>query len=471
MKKLLNLLLVALAVCCVACNAIWGDDAVNRPGGDNGGTSTPTTTFAINVTNITSSGATVSVTPSNNETYFFDIIEKSTYEQYSSAALFANDIVAQLKSVCAEENSSLSDYLSLGVDIYEYKLLSDVEYYAYAFGLTSNGEVTTDVTLKSFKTLDAAPAGPSENELSLSVSRVTATGALVSVTPSNNDTYYFDVIEKSVLDEYEAPLDFALEYIVWVKNDYESYGYTLADALSSGPDSYSFDGLLTPNTEYYAFAFGATTDCTVNTAVTLVPFKTSEMEKGDKVLNNLSYGFFTNYGDCYGKNATNWYIDLYPEEGMDVLVLEVQTPLNATDFTGNYPFASTLEAGSAIAGYIDAENYLCGSYWCTLDLNYNVSDYAFCKSGNVAISKSGTDYTVVVDAVDAQGYKITSNFTGVIEEFISDSASTLSTNKQTARRFRLAPKQKSAKTGAPLQLSPKRVIAPKGISIKRDFLR
>jgi hypothetical protein len=472
MKKLLNLLLVALALCCVACNAIFGDDVVNRPGGNGGGPSTPTTTFAINVTNITSSGAVVTVAASTNETYFFDIIEKSTYEQYSSAALFANDIVAQLKSVCAEENSSLSDYLSSGTDSYEYKLLSDVEYYAYAFGLTSNGEVTTDVTLKSFKTLKSESAVPSTNILTLNVSQITANGATVSVEPSNNDTYYFDVVEKSVIDSYGGALDFALEYIVMVKNSCEEMGATLADALSSGPDSYSFDGYLSPNTEYYAFAFGATPDCSITTSVVTLPFTTLSAGSGsDKVLNSFAYGYYTNYGDYYGSGAANWYIDLYSEQSTDMLVLEVQTPLNATTFTGNYPLASTCASGTAVTGFIDAEGYITGSFWCQLNEDYDIIDYALCSSGNVSIGKSGANYTISVDAKDENGNSIISEFEGSLEEYVEESAATLSFKKQAARRFRFVPKQKSVNVSAPLQLSPKRVVAPKGISIKRDFLR
>jgi hypothetical protein len=325
--------------------------------------------------------------------------------------------------------------------------------------------------MESFKTLEATPAGPSDNELSLSVSRVTATGALVSVTPSNNDTYYFDVIEKSAIDEFGSPIDFALDYIVKLKNTCEAYGYTLADALSSGPDNMSYDGLLSPNTEYYAYAFGATADCAITTGVVTVSFTTPELEKGDKVLDNLSYGYFTKYGDYYGSNATNWYIDIYPEEGMDVLILEVQTPLDATDFTGNYPFASTFEANTAVAGFIDDEEYLCGSYWCTLDLNYNISNYAFCKTGNVAISKSGEEYTIAVDAVDADGYKVTANYTGSIEEFVDETANTLSVKKQAARRFRFVPKKSSEKSITSLKFAPKKMIAPKKSLIKRDIAR
>ena len=151
----------------------------------------------------------------------------------------------------------------------------------------------------------------------------------------------------------------------------------------------------------------------------------------------------------------------------------MQTPLDADDFTGNYPFASTFEAGSAVAGFIDFDSgsQLCGSYWATLDLNYNISNYAFCKTGNVTISKSGEEYTIVVDAVDADGYKVTANYTGTIEEFIPSDAESLSAKKQAARRFRFVPKKNNENSVASLKFAAKKMIVPKKSLIKRDIAR
>ena len=71
MKKLFKLFILAmLAVCGVACEP---NDLV---GGK--------TTFAISVTNITTTGATIDVVPSNNHTYYyFDVVQKIYFEEYS----------------------------------------------------------------------------------------------------------------------------------------------------------------------------------------------------------------------------------------------------------------------------------------------------------------------------------------------------------------------------------------------------
>ena len=278
MKKIFNFMLAMLAVVGVACTPNSGDGT-----GENNDP-TPALTFTIQLSNITSTSIKMEVTPSNDtDTYFFDVVPQSVMAHYATPKAFVADYISQLKAIYEQYEMSLGEILSQGPDSWEYQegnLNPNTDYYAFAFGVTPEGVITSEVALESFKTLEPAPAGPSDNVLSVSVSQVTATGALVSVTPSNNDTYYFDVIEKSAIDEFGAPIDFALDYIVKLKNTCEAYGTTLADALSSGTDSFSYDGYLTPNTEYYAFAFGATADCCVNTSVVLVPFKTSEMEKG-----------------------------------------------------------------------------------------------------------------------------------------------------------------------------------------------
>ena len=300
------------------------------------------------------------------------------------------------------------------------------------------------------------PGGNNDTKPALSftiqLSNITSSSVYMAVTPSNNtDTYFFDVVPKSVMNHYTTPEAFAADYVSQLISLYEQYDLVFADALSQGEDAWQYElGDLEANTEYNAIAFGVTPEGTITTKVTMESFRTLEQVKGDKAFNNLSYGYYTNYGDYYKSNAANWYIDLYPEEGMDMLILEVQTPLDATDFTGNYSLASTFEAGTAVAGFIDSESYIGGSYWCTLNSSYEIANYALCKTGNVAINKSGEDYTIVVDAVDTDGYKVTANYTGTIEEYLDDSASTLSVKKGMARRFRFIPKNRNIKAERPL---------------------
>ena len=74
-------------------------------------------------------------------------------------------------------------------------------------------------------------------------------------------------------------LFYAKKVIASIKEYNDLYGISLAWNLSAGVDKYLFkEGTiaLAPDTDYCAFAFGVTTDGTITTEVTLVPFKTLE---------------------------------------------------------------------------------------------------------------------------------------------------------------------------------------------------
>lgn len=307
-------------------------------------------------------------------------------------------------------------------------------------------------------------SGSGSISFAITVSDITATSAYVEVSPSNKETYFFDVIEKEMLDQYSDKKEFAADVI----SLYLDYGYSVDELLSSGIDHYSYtdESALEPNTEYYAYAFGLSTDGTVTTKVTTVSFQTLASQSGgnggtttgDLALNTFTYGYYTNYGDYYESNAANWYIDLYTDDTYDILVLEVQTPLSATDFVGSYKLTNTFAANTAVAGGEDSEGYLYGSYWCLLDADYNLVDCVCCTSGSVDITKSGSNYTIVVDAVGENGYKVTSTYTGALEEYVDDTLSRAMV-KNPARRFRaLAP---AAKSVAAPKLTVKRVFGTK----------
>ncbi len=503
MKKIFNFMLAMLAVCGVACDQLGGllnggiSNGGNGNGNGNGGT---TTSFVIDVTNITATGATVSVTPSTNETYYFDVIEKAYFDTYATEEEFAADYVADIQATINEINSSnganytLAEFLSSGSDSYTYEegdLEPNTDHYAFAFCLSANGEIKGGFTKKAFKTLNEATT--SENTFQVEVSNISATGVTVSVTPSNYDTYYFDVIEKDIYDAYTDKKAFAAEYIAEVKDIYESYGFTFADALSSGYDTYSFDDLFDPNTAYYAFAFGVTTSGTISTDVTTVEFTTLASgddsgntgggDSGDKDLTCFEMGYYENWGDYYGTNALNWFIDLYSSTTNDYFVLELQGDLSETaPVAGEYQLLSTFAAGTAVAGGFDADGYIYGTYWGLFDDNWeSFVDYALCTSGTVKVGKSDNLYTIDIDALDEYGNSIKLSYSGVLEEYVEES--TLSVQKLSnnlTKRFCTVSrmmKQKQVKM-APraakkaVKLAPKKgVVAPKSTMVKRHFAR
>ena len=234
MKKILKLMLVMLAVCGISCEQLGGLVGGNDNNGDNGNGNGGSTEqpFAISVTEITSNSAYVSVVPTNDETYYFDIIEKEHLDQYADKSVFVSELIAEMKELYESYGYTLADALSLGADgyLYDGDLPADTEFYAYAVGISADGAITSAMVLEPFKTLAASGNGGgnddvvSNNTFNISVSNITANSAQVNVTPSNNDTYYFDVIDKAIFDQYANKKDFANEVVSMLQELYEKIG-------------------------------------------------------------------------------------------------------------------------------------------------------------------------------------------------------------------------------------------------------
>ena len=504
MKKIFNLLLAMFAIVGVACTPDGGENGGNGNGnGNNGGSEA---SYVINVTGITSNGATVTVTPSNNDTYYFDVIEKDYLDAYSSEAQFLADYVAEIKDYIDELNAygygiTFADFISYGKDTYTYEpgeLDPNTEYYAFAFGLSESGEITSGMTKKEFKTLSSGGntgggASTSNNTFKVNVTDITSTGALVSVTPSNYDTYYFDVIEKEIYDMYTDKSEFAADYMTEIAEACATYGYSIADVLSSGSDAYSFEGYLDPNTAYYAVAFGVSTSGAVTTDVAATAFTTLSSDggntggsTGDKNLTCFELGYYENWGDYYESGATNWYIDLYSMTTNDYFVIELQGDLSETaPVAGEYKLLSTFAAGTAVAGGVDADGYGYGTYWALLDNNWEYFvETALCTSGTVKVTKNGDLYNIDVDAVGDSGQSIKLSYAGVLEEYISDySLASQKLCNNLNKRFctvsrmmkqkqvKMAPKAMlKNKAHSVVKFTPKKV-APKSAVVKRNIAR
>lgn len=280
MKRFFRFIFALLAVCCVACTNSGEEGGL--PGGENGGnggnTLPPAVTFAIEVSDKTPINATVSFTPSDNTiTYYYDVVSKATFEKYATAKAYAKKVVSELKAYCEEMNYTLADVLSTGVKEYRFLgLLPNTEYYTFAFGVDADGTITTEVVTLPFTTLEVVV--DAEMTFDLKVSDISANGVYVAVTPSNSvATYYFDVVSKEELERYADAKAYAKKVIASIKEYNDFYGISLAWNLSAGADGYQFDAtMVAPNTDYYAFVFGVTTEGTITTEVTLVPFKTLE---------------------------------------------------------------------------------------------------------------------------------------------------------------------------------------------------
>lgn len=146
----------------------------------------PTTdelTFTFDITDITATSAVITCTPSvNDQTYFFDCMEKSQFDQiHTSDEAFTATLIASLEAMGAQYGLTLQDVLSemlsSGVDVWDPNgLKSSTEHVAYAFGLNTDGTVTTAIATKSFTTKEAA--GGSDTGSWLGEWDATSTGSL-----------------------------------------------------------------------------------------------------------------------------------------------------------------------------------------------------------------------------------------------------------------------------------------------------
>lgn len=199
-------------------------------------------TFTLDVEETSSSTARIGVTPSkDDETYFFDVLTASDADQMSDEIL-----VMEMENVYASYGG-MANYLYKGPRYQNYSGMSaGTEYCVIAFGYDSD-HATTAVTRKRF-TL----AGSSEtNALVLAVTNPTDKGAIVSVTPSSSETYFWNIYQKSFVDRYGSDTDALIKGIDTFLASQGGIGAFLQTG-SRALEVASLD----PDTDYYLVAFG-----------------------------------------------------------------------------------------------------------------------------------------------------------------------------------------------------------------------
>ena len=282
----------------------------------------------------------------------------------------------------------------------------------------------------------------------IDVSSITETSAYMTVTAASNKTFYFDVFEKAILDSYATKEDFAAEFTALLVETCEAYGVSFKDVLSSGSDSYFFENL-DPGTAYYAFAYHVDGQGNLLSNVEFVEFKSLEgsgnIGGGENVVvDNLVFANYENYGDFYESGAANWYIQMQDYSFENMVVVEVQTALNATSFVGTYPVSDTFAAGTAVYGFTGSDDYLYGTLWGLVNEDDLVIDAVLAASGSVTIAEAAEGYTITVDIADENGRTAKVTYTGAVEPFPTEAtASRYSTAVKLNKRHALKVEPKS----------------------------
>lgn len=268
------------------------------------------TPFTMSFHDVTFYNAQVTVNAGNyTDKYFFNVTPKVLFDKdyNGDARAFAEDYIAQVKQLAELSEKTFGDmYLILS---YSGKmegtvpsLASETEYIAVVFGVDINGLITTGVASETFKTEKDPGVQKSDMTFEINVEQPTGTSAIVEVTPSKDDEYYFfTAINKSQLsttvggDTDEAILNYYSKLFDAHLKD-ESFEEFASKNFSKGKDSYNF-AALPDNCDYLVVAFGVTYHgeiCMATTDLARKEFKTGEgaQKPGEKdfeiVVNKLT---------------------------------------------------------------------------------------------------------------------------------------------------------------------------------------
>lgn len=252
--------------------------------------------FTIKATDISSEGVHVTVTPEDvTETYYYGVISKEIYDSANSDEEFIRDDLAYLSEVAMTNNMTLFDLLemegalNLGENSYTFTTLKDnLEYYIYAYGLTTGAQVTTELIKLPFTTVKWEPTDKSTFEVT--IKEIFASSFSYIVNPSSSTIRYYAglvseeyAVENLANDRDLVDAFIAMENATGVDWATSNSVFTGEKALDSG-----VYGQLKAETEYRLVVFGVSIDGEQTTApkvtqVTTVAVKSSENQFTIKV--------------------------------------------------------------------------------------------------------------------------------------------------------------------------------------------
>ena len=224
MKKFLSIFSIALvAMFAMGC----GNDEPTDGGKES-------LTFEITESAIDSSSIEVMITPSDATVNYIAGIAASAELEGKSDATIIDEWVSSGEYKTRKGMS----FLNKG------GLMDKTAYTVVVFAITE----TEKVTRKEFTTTEAVAALPADQfNITIDVKDITATSAVVTVTPNGTNRYYFRVIPKLELDAWEI-----------YGNDYETFSYICENPnsgkyITSGTQTQTWT--IHPEMDYIAIAF------------------------------------------------------------------------------------------------------------------------------------------------------------------------------------------------------------------------
>ncbi len=295
-------LVATFALSFVACNN--HDEPTPEPQPD----PKPELTFELEVTGVSKTDATFSVTPSNLEAdYFVVVLDAKTVESYSADAEVIAKIYADVKAYAEANGTTFEAYMSDKVrrgklENHEVENLKvDTNYYLLVFGVDAqDGYATTSELFKqAFKT-DANSQTPPTSSCTFDLkANVNLTSVAITVKPSDNNQLWHLI--NTTVDEYQSYTSADGEY-GWTKEEYfQNYLNTEISTLKEqglSDDEIAIKlfhkGLRTLNdsgleakTKYVTFA--AAVDYTDGAATVTSALKELRYNSGEAAQSNLTF--------------------------------------------------------------------------------------------------------------------------------------------------------------------------------------
>lgn len=277
--------------------------------------------FHIEVTDITSVSAKLSVTPEDpNITYYFDVCDKEDYEKYGAQYVVENYFRSiQIQYPGVPLSKFLEAALSKGADSDEVSgLPADTEMVCYAIEVDSEGKCVGEASAIPFSTL---PGGnPADCTFDISYSGLMSTELTVIVKPSDPSIRYW----MGCYATSDWPGDITMPQAVKASLDEYSatYGKPIADVVRgvtfTGNINIAESGF-TPNTSYYIYVYAM--DENGNSAGPMFKqrFTTASYDYSEAQL-SLSYRYFD------GNEMAAAYPDKFGDAKGKVILQAVFTP-------------------------------------------------------------------------------------------------------------------------------------------------
>ena len=221
--------------------------------------------FRISVDILTPYKAMVRIEPNGyTGNYLFFVAKCETVDKYLNAGNLEGWIEGDLdylQGLAEYYETTLEDFLPQYPQAYAMnganttmtysKLTNDTDYYIYCYGLSLQGEVTTEFFKKKFTT---TPVNKVDLSLTLEASDVTQTSADLKVIPSDNEISYFWTYV-SEMDWTKYDLNFIMDNMVQNVLDAVALGTDINTIIHRGPSGEKVTGLW-KGTRYHLVGWG-----------------------------------------------------------------------------------------------------------------------------------------------------------------------------------------------------------------------